>query len=257
VRNFQKRWTIEYFFTKIGNEAVCLICNEKISSIKEYNIKRHYNSKHMCNYDKYKGQLRMDKAEEMIEKLDKQQNLILSFSKSVEKYVKVSYLIAEKIAKHGKPFKDGEFIKECIQCVVDIISPSESQSISNISLSGDTMARRIEDLSENIFDIFKFRCKKFVFYSIAMDESPDINDIAQLAIFIRGVDEYYNITEELAALIPLKDTTKSTDLYTNLKDTLVKCGLNFVNISTLTTDGAPAMLEWCFNNVKTRIKHMW
>jgi Spin-doc zinc-finger len=101
-----------------GNEAVCLICNEKISFIKEYNIKRHCNTKHMSDYNKYEGQLRIDKAEEMMARLSEQQRLFSKFAKSTEIYTQVSYLIAEKIVKYGKPFKDGEFIKECLQCTV-------------------------------------------------------------------------------------------------------------------------------------------
>jgi hypothetical protein len=46
-------------------------------------------------------------------------------------------------------------------------------------------------------------------FSIALDDSTDSNasDTAQLAIFIRGVDADYKITEELLALRPSKGTT--------------------------------------------------
>lgn len=37
-----------------------------------------------------------------------------------------------------------------------------------------------------------------------MDESTDSNDTAPVAIFIRGIDEEFDITEELAELVPLK-----------------------------------------------------
>ena len=44
-----------------------------------------------------------------------------------------------------------------------------------------------------------------------MDDSTDTTDEAQLDIFIRGIDEEYNVMEEVASLVPLKDTTKSRD----------------------------------------------
>jgi hypothetical protein len=92
-----------------------------------------------------------------------------------------------KIAKHGKPFVGGEFLKECLQCV-DIICPAKKQVISNISLSKYIIARQIEDLSENIFSILKPKCLNFVFCSAAMDESTHATGNAQLAILIHGVN---------------------------------------------------------------------
>jgi hypothetical protein len=44
-------------------------------------------------------------------------------------------------------------------------------------------------------------------FSIALDDSTDASDTAQLTIFIRGVDADFSITEELLALHPLKGTT--------------------------------------------------
>ena len=38
-----------------------------------------------------------------------------------------------------------------------------------------------------------------------MDDSTDATDMAQLAIFIRGIDDEYKVTEEMASLVPLKD----------------------------------------------------
>ena len=42
-----------------------------------------------------------------------------------------------------------------------------------------------------------------------MDDSTDDTDTAQVALFIRGTDDEYNVTEEVASLVPLKDTNKS------------------------------------------------
>jgi len=45
---------------------------------------------------------------------------------------------------------------------------------------------RISDISTNLDSQLKNKVKSFVMFSVALDESTDI---AQLAIFIRGVDE--------------------------------------------------------------------
>ena len=45
-RAFQSRWEDEYMFTNIGGEPVCLICGDNVAVIKEYNLRRHYETKH-------------------------------------------------------------------------------------------------------------------------------------------------------------------------------------------------------------------
>ena len=51
------------------------------------------------------------------------------------------------------------------------------------------MAERILDLSVNLDSQLKNKVKSFVTFLVALDESTDISDIAQQAIFIRGIDE--------------------------------------------------------------------
>ena len=50
-------------------------------------------------------------------------------------------------------------------------------------------------------------------FSVALDESTDI---AQLAIFIRGVDETLSVTEEFLGLVPMMDTTTANDIFNSL-----------------------------------------
>ena len=64
-----------------------------------------------------------------------------------------------------------------------------------------------------------------------MGNSSDATDTAQLAIFIRDIDDKYNVTEEMASLVPLKDTTKSRDLQEAVKNMLMRFSLSTVNIS--------------------------
>jgi hypothetical protein len=48
--------------------------------------------------------------------------------------------------------------------------------------------------------------------------------------------------EELATLVPLNDTTMAADMYTALQTTLKTSQLK-INMSALTTDGPPALLD--------------
>ena len=76
-------------------------------------------------------------------------------------------------------------------------------------------------------------------YSLALDESTDIEDTAQLLVFIRGIDENFEITEELLSLEHLKDTT-GQDLFESVENCLDRSGLPLHKLASITTDGAPA-----------------
>ena len=43
---FNTEWTYKYFFTNFGSKAVCLICQENVAFFKEYNLKRHFQTKY-------------------------------------------------------------------------------------------------------------------------------------------------------------------------------------------------------------------
>ena len=45
-RVFNKEWTSKYFFTDTENKAVCLLRQEMIAVLKEFNLKRHHETKH-------------------------------------------------------------------------------------------------------------------------------------------------------------------------------------------------------------------
>ena len=48
---------------------------------------------------------------------------------------------------------------------------------------------------------------------MAVDESTDAKDTAQLAIFVRGINSNFDICEEFLQLVPLKDTTTGKDIF--------------------------------------------
>ncbi|XP_043917683.1 general transcription factor II-I repeat domain-containing protein 2B-like isoform X2 [Protopterus annectens] len=242
-RAFQEKWTDDYFFVESNNKALCLLCREVVSVFKDYNLKRHYIQMHP-HLSELQGECRRQKILDLKkENLTFQQQLFRKSATQPDSLVKASYVVSNLIAKKSKPFADGEFIKECLESVADVICPEKQSDFSKISLSHQTVARCVEDIAKYIENTLESRCTTFKFYSIALDDCTDVTDTTQLAIFIRGVDINFNITEELASLIPLKDsTTKSVDLYNALKATLTKFSLTIKNMSGIVTDSAPAMV---------------
>ncbi|XP_067933267.1 general transcription factor II-I repeat domain-containing protein 2A-like [Watersipora subatra] len=119
--------------------------------------------------------------------------------------------------------------------------PEKVQEFNNVSMSRNTVARHIEDLSANVKLQLSGKACAFDFYSIACDESTDATDTAQLLIFLRGVDENFGVTEELLDFRSLKGTTTGMDIFEAVSDSIDKMGLQWDKLCGVTTDGAPAM----------------
>ena len=170
-----------------------------------------------------------------------QQAVIANLSSQQESVVAASHIVVEVIAKRCKPFSDGEFVKECFLRVEDVLCPEKKEQFEQISLSRQTIVPRIEELGNSIEASLASKAEDFTFYSLALDESTDIKDAAQLAIFVRGFDESFCDIEELAAIVPLKGSSKGTDLLEAVMTTLNGLKFNLKNLSGVTTDGAPSM----------------
>ena len=46
---------MQYFFVDFGVNKICLVCKKKLAVLMEYNLKRHYATKHGEYYENYKG----------------------------------------------------------------------------------------------------------------------------------------------------------------------------------------------------------
>lgn len=240
-RTFNKDWTTKYFFIDIKSNAVCLICRESVAVFKEYNLKRHFQTKH-GNFGKNLSETELRrKADDMVRNLKQEQTTFTKPLSVQEAATKVSFVIAHKIVKNNKPFVEGEFIKECILDIADTICPESKKKFQNISLSRRTVVRRVDAISEDLSDQLLHKIKTFKWFSLALDESTDIQDTAQLLIFIRGIDDKFVITEELLSLEHLKDTTTGQDLFDNVNQCLDRFELSLDKLASVTTDGAPSL----------------
>ncbi|XP_071749950.1 general transcription factor II-I repeat domain-containing protein 2B-like [Lepeophtheirus salmonis] len=169
-----------------------------VAQTKEYNIKIHFETNHGDKYGKYDIEEKRQLAEKLTKNLQGQQQVLTRSSEGEIANTIVSFEIAKILTKHHKPFSDGQI--------------------------GHTIVKRVEDMGSDIAYQLNVKLSDIECYSLALDESTDIRDSAQLAVFIRAVDKDFNVAEELLDLNPLKGTTRGVDILEGIHASLQKMG---------------------------------
>lgn len=158
-----------------------------------------------------------------------------------EAAVKASYIVAEEIAESARPFNEGEFVKKCMMKVCDQVCSEKKLTFANASLSRNTIAECTCELATNLHVQLMGKGKDFVSFSLAVDESTDASDTAQLSVFVRGVDSNLCVTEELLGFKAMHGTTTGKEIFEEVCKCVAEINLPWDKLVGLTTDGAPAM----------------
>lgn len=83
-RKFQTRWENKYFLIEVKGKCVCLICNETVAVMKDYNVRGHYETKHQT-YTSYTGAEGEQKVKQMAASLLAQQQYFFRAKKKEKK----------------------------------------------------------------------------------------------------------------------------------------------------------------------------
>ena len=122
-RRFNPAWTDKYLFILPPNpnaKPMCLICNECVAVLKDYNVRRHHIEKHPT--------FRSNFPEGSKERAAKMQSLLASYNRSCatmmrthgpERATAASLRGSWILAKKKMPFTDSETEKECTLAVVN------------------------------------------------------------------------------------------------------------------------------------------
>lgn len=237
---------LQFGFTFVVNNGmdipVCVLCQKTLGndSLKPSLLTRHLERAHPEFKDKDLNFFK--RKEEVLKKqrLDPSGRIFQQNSAVVQ----ASYEVSLMIAKQKKAHTIGENLvlpaaKAMVRCV---LGDESEKKLNSISLSNNTVQRRIEEMSLDIFQqvISEISMSESGF-AIQLDESTDVTNCAQLLMFARYVGNE-GIKEEFLMNAALEATTKGEDIFQVVDSFFKKHGLKWENLRGCTTDGAPAML---------------
>ncbi|XP_069891682.1 general transcription factor II-I repeat domain-containing protein 2B-like isoform X5 [Dipodomys merriami] len=100
-----------------------------------------------------------------------------------------------------------------------------------------------EDSAGGLWARLREKIRSFMAYSLAIDEITDINNTAQLAIFIRGVDDDFEVSEELLDTVPMTGATSASETFTRVEKSLKKFNIDWAKLVSVASTGSPAMVD--------------
>ncbi|XP_075998413.1 SCAN domain-containing protein 3-like [Genypterus blacodes] len=224
---FHEEWTEKYAFilpSFINAKPTCLICNEGVSVCKEYYIRRHHETKH-ANFKVAfppKTEARQRKIEALKGSYAYSSRILVRGLTSQQKVTSASLKASWVLAKHNKPFVDAEVFMEMMVKVLEELDTGKSMdgvigSVKQMSLSARTAAGRIEVLSDAVQGAIIDGVSRANYFSLAIDESTDKTDVAQLCVYVRYYDGK-DFKEELLSLIPLEGHTTGDVVFEKLEE---------------------------------------
>ncbi|XP_068234222.1 zinc finger BED domain-containing protein 5-like [Palaemon carinicauda] len=122
-----------------------------------------------------------------------------------------------------------------------ILGETSAKKMQQVSLSNNTIQRRISKMSMDVKEQVLTEIKGFPLFSFQLDESTDVSSCSQLLVFVRYINSG-DIKDEFLFCSALETTTKADDVMEKVSTFFQEEDLQWENVCGVCTDGAPAML---------------
>ena len=169
--------------TSTEQKPQCILCGVVLSneSMKPAKLERHLNTCHPA--DKSRPLVYFEQKALQFKKMKLANNCMLQPTQTA---VSLSYEISQMIAKAKKPHSIGEtLLKLCILKVAEeLFGADGKKKVQEISLSDDTVKRRIDDMALNIEEQLLTKVKTSLYIGLQCDESTDVANCSQLLVFV-------------------------------------------------------------------------
>ncbi|XP_065673851.1 general transcription factor II-I repeat domain-containing protein 2A-like [Hydra vulgaris] len=223
------------------------ISKEEFAHNKKSNLERHFTRKYVSFSTKYPTGDARKKAIEELQKSQKSSNSVFNnWMQSSNNINMASFVFSHEIAKRGKPYADGEYIKNCfINASEELFRHFKNKAgilkrIKEIPLSAKTIKDKTIKMCLNITTQHIEDLKLILALSLAVDESCDINNTAQVSLYVRFMS-HSGPNEELLGLLPLKGQTRGEDIANAVIKCMDKHHIPLDKIVSILTDWTKSM----------------
>jgi len=241
IRKYDESY-LSFGFTSTNDEKPkphCVICYEKLSnhSMKPSLLKRHFLTKHQELNDKP-----IEFFSRKLKELSSTQNSLNSFTATNKNALEASYLVSLRIAKTGKPHSIGEtlILPAAKDIIASVLGPAAATKINIVSLSNDTVSRRIDEMANDVKEELIKNLKQSTYFALQIDESTDITNFAQLLAYVRYEAEQ-SIKEEFLFCESLSSHTTANEIFKKIDEFVTINKINWQNCVGICSDGARAM----------------
>ncbi|XP_053171455.1 zinc finger BED domain-containing protein 5-like [Scomber japonicus] len=226
--------------TTVGNEErpVCLLCLKILAadSLKPNKLRRHLNTLHPNQADKPLEFFQRKRAEYC----QQSSNFVKATSVN-QRALLASYKVAYQIARCKKPHTIGEelILPAALDMVSVMLDDASAAKLKTIPLSNDTVARRINDIANDLQDqlVENLKDKRF---ALQFDEATDSNKDCLFIAYVR-FDMTNSLCEDLLFCKYVRDRATAEELFKMLDCFLTENGLKWENCIGVCSDGAQTM----------------
>lgn len=110
------------------------------------------------------------------------------------------------------------------------------KQVDKLNTSRNTIKRKIAVIGDYLEEKLIEMLKGCLEYSIAIDESVDVNDIAQITIFVRITHEDLETSELFFKLKSLYQSTKAEDIFNAVTSIEIFEAVGYEKLGTITSD---------------------
>ena len=210
------------------------------AALKPSLLKRHLESNHADKMDRDKSYF-----EQLGENVKRQcMDHTGQFYRNNNGIIKASYKVSLLVAQNKKAhvITESLILPTAKILIRNLIGEESVAKLDSVSLSNNSVKRRIEEMSVDITGqvIAGVRDSKFGF-ALQLDESADVTNCCQLLVYVRFTQNDA-VKTELLLNHEVSTTSKEKDIFNCLDNFFKKNELDWGNLVGCTTDGAPSML---------------